>query len=58
MFTKGRLNEQGLIKPQDTKNEFVLSVPMMTRLAQDGAYLSQVQKAHLKLKQIRPALKV
>jgi hypothetical protein len=38
MFTKGRLTEHGLVK-EEAKDEFVLSVPMMTRLAQDASYL-------------------
>lgn len=42
MFTQGRLNEKGLLKdPEDTKDEFVMSMPVMTRLAQDGSYLGQ-----------------
>jgi hypothetical protein len=38
MFTKGRLTEHGLVK-EEAKDEFVLSVPVMTRLAQDASYL-------------------
>lgn len=38
MFTEGSLTEHGLVK-EEAKNEFVLSLPVMTRLAQDASYL-------------------
>jgi len=66
LFTAKRFNEDGLLKPpleteeayEKEKDEFVLNAPVVTRLAQDASYLPQVELAHHKLRNIRPALKV
>lgn len=59
-FTEKALTENGLLKEKEdrVKDDFVLSVPMMTRLAQDGQYVGQVQNAYLKLKNMRAALRI
>ena len=62
-FTKGMFNEAGLIKPKQRddkplKDDFIMSIPTLTRLQQDGAYLSEVEKAHYKLRNMRPALRM
>ena len=60
IFTPKCLTENGLLKEKEDrqKDDFVLSMPMMTRLAQDGSYVGQVQNAYLKLKGMRPALRM
>ena len=60
IFTEKQFTENGLLKEKEDrqKDDFVLSVPVMTRIAQDGSYAGQVQNAYLKLKGMRPALRI
>ena len=62
-FTEGKLNESGRIKPQQRddkplKDDFVMSIPTLTRLSLDGSYLGEVHQAWSRLRNIRPALKM
>lgn len=65
MFSRGVFNEHGLQKPEleeskdsTIKDEFVTEVPVMARLRQDSSYLPCAEQAYLKLKQVRPAVRM
>lgn len=43
---------------REKKPEFLLSMPMATRLAHDSSYMPQIEAAYTKLRKLRPALRV
>ena len=68
MFTKGRLNEMGMMKeqeqvmpgkePAEVKDEFLLSLPSLTKLTQDGAYLSRMQSSYEAVRRMKKTTRV
>ena len=59
VFTPYRLTEDGQVRPQISdeerqrqklRDEFVLSMPSLVKLTQDGAYLNRVEGAYKHLK--------
>ena len=66
-FTPFSMTEQGMKRPALTddqkasgkhKDEFVLSLPTVVRLAQDGSYRTEIERAYLSVKLLRQVTKV
>lgn len=64
-FTPRALTENGLLKPEveesqkaKQKDDFVLSVPSLVKLAQDGSYLSTMEGACTSLKKMKLSLRM
>lgn len=64
-FTPRALTVDGQLKPEveeseklKQKDDFVLSVPSLVKLAQDGTYLSTLENAYTSLKKMKLSLRM